>query len=240
MTNYKTIVCLANSRKEGGCCIVGKEIIDGQLTHHWIRPVSELETGELLKRYLILYDEKWPQWLSFLFRWLTRLHPQPDVLDVITIPLIQPQPHAYQRENYLVDMMRCWFKQRKLLATELEAWCDAVTSLWRNGYHSFNGFNDRIPVEIATRDINTSLLLIKPDNVSLLVEKAGGRVKIRMKFSFHQIEYRLVLTDPKVESIYRLKPAGEYSISKQVYLCVSLGEPFQGYCYKLVASLINC
>jgi hypothetical protein len=234
MRFYKTIVCLANSRKEGGCCIAGKEIID----NHWIRPVSEFETGELLKKHIILYQEKLPKWLSFIIRWFTQHNPQPAVLDVITIPLIQPQPHAYQSENYLVDTTHCWLKQCTLLATELEPLCDSVTSLWLNGYHSFKGFNDRIPVEIATTHINTSLLLIKLDELSLLVEKESDRVKIRVNFSFNHEQYRLVLTDPKVESLYCFKPEGEYFISTPVYLCVSLGEPFHGYCYKLVAAII--
>jgi hypothetical protein len=238
MRFYKTIVCLANSRKEGGCCIAGKEIIDNQWTHHWIRPVSGLETGELLKKHIILYEEKLPKWLSFIIKWFTRHNRQPAVLDVITIPLIQPQPHTYQSENYLVDTTQCWFKKRTFLATELEPLCDSVTSLWLNGYHSYKGFNDRIPLKIVTTHINTSLLLIKPDDLFLSVEKEFDRVKIRVNFSFNHEQYCLVLTDPQVESIYSLKPEGKYMISTPVYLCISLGKPFQGYCYKLVAAII--
>ena len=47
MIGYKTIICLANSRKKGGYCIAGKEIVNHQVTPKWIRPVSDTESGEL-------------------------------------------------------------------------------------------------------------------------------------------------------------------------------------------------
>jgi len=54
MTFYKTIVCLATSRKRGKRCVAGKEIVNNQLTHNWIRPVSRQETGELSETNMIL------------------------------------------------------------------------------------------------------------------------------------------------------------------------------------------
>ncbi|RKZ74928.1 MAG: hypothetical protein DRR19_29710 [Candidatus Parabeggiatoa sp. nov. 1] len=239
MTFYKTIVCLANSRKEGGCCIAGKEIVNNQSTHNWIRPVSNSETGGLSKKAIILYSGKLPKWLSFIITLFMKRKPQPRVLDVITIPLVQHQPHAYQSENYLIDTRQRWVKQQAMLATQLSPLCDSVSSLWINGYHSSNGFNDRIPLEIVKSQINTSLLLIKPNNVYILVEREFRKVKIRAEFSFNHQQYRLAITDPKVEYTYRIKSEGEYPIQNNVYFCISLGEPFNGYCYKLVAAIIN-
>ncbi|MFV2015729.1 MAG: hypothetical protein ACC656_09895, partial [Candidatus Heimdallarchaeota archaeon] len=43
MSFNKKIICLAISRKHGGYCIAGKDI----LNQEWIRPVSNFETEEL-------------------------------------------------------------------------------------------------------------------------------------------------------------------------------------------------
>jgi len=42
----KTILCLANSRKQSGRCIAGREITDGK-PGDWIRPVSGRDTEEI-------------------------------------------------------------------------------------------------------------------------------------------------------------------------------------------------
>ena len=43
---------------------------------------------------------------------------------------------------------------------------DRPDALWINGYHSYNGRNDRIP-EDRTSGLSGSLLLIKPTNLIL-------------------------------------------------------------------------
>ncbi|HEC85993.1 MAG: hypothetical protein DRR08_27110 [Candidatus Parabeggiatoa sp. nov. 2] len=239
MTFYKTIVCLANSRKEGGRCVAGKEIVNNQISQNWIRPVSRSQMGELSAKNTILHNGKLPKWLSSLIMLFKTRKPQPKMLDIISVPVIQHKPHAYQSENYLIDDKQRWIKQQTLPATQLPQLCDSVPSLWINGYHSSNGVNDRIPLEIATKSINTSLLLIKPENLSILVKKELNRTKIRAEFDFNRQQYRLIVTEPKVESIYRFKAGGKYPITEEVYLCISLGEPFEGYSYKLVAAVIN-
>jgi len=48
------------------------------------------------------------------------------------------------------------------------------------------------------------------------------------------------VTDSGIERTYLMKEHGEYPlINRDLYLTVSLGEPFNGYCYKLVASVIT-
>jgi hypothetical protein len=41
----KRLVCLANSRKSGGRCIAGRELLTGNLGE-WIRPVSDRKNEE--------------------------------------------------------------------------------------------------------------------------------------------------------------------------------------------------
>ena len=47
------------------------------------------------------------------------------------------------------------------------------------------------------------------------------------------------MTDPGIERTYLMRKQGEYPLNaKDLYLTVSMGEPFNGYCYKLVAAVI--
>jgi hypothetical protein len=46
-------------------------------------------------------------------------------------------------------------------------------------------------------------------------------------------------TDPQVERDFLRRGEGRYPYQGQTVACVSIGEPFQGYRYKLVASIIH-
>lgn len=193
------------------------------MTHNWIRPVSSEELGELSEIETLLKDGK-----------------SPKLLEVITIPLLQPKSHSYQTENYLIDNHRRWIKRPPLLPTLWPTLCDSVQSLWVNGYHRANGKNDKIPFEIVTGTIRNSLLLIKPDSLTIKVfpAKYDVKKKVRAHFIFNNQEYDFAITDFKVELAYEVKDDGDYPISEEIYLCISLGEPFYDFCYHLVASII--
>lgn len=51
-------------------------------------------------------------------------------------------------------------------------------------------------------------------------------------------EYRLWVTDPGYERAYLAKPDGEYELGES-FLTVSLGEPHNDACYKLIAAIIG-
>jgi len=244
MMFYKTIVCLANSRKNGGRCVAGKEIINGQLTPHWIRPVSRSGTGELSSRQSRLRDRipfpKLPNWLNNWLGLFIKRYSSAQMLDLITIPLLEHQSHAYQSENYLIDNDQCWIKEPATIPIQLSQCCDATESLWINGYHSYSGSNDKIPLAIAETQVKTSLLLIKPSTINIIVaSEFNHRLKVRTEFTYRGQHYRLVVTDPQFEYRYKFKPTGNYPLGKEVYLCISLGEPFQNYCYKLVTAIFE-
>jgi hypothetical protein len=205
-------------------CIAGKEIVNNQLTHTWIRPVSGVGLkGELSEVETLLNDGKRPQ-----------------LLDVITIPFMQPESHAYQSENYVIAKGQRWLKKPVMPSSLLPSLCDSVSSLWINDHHSVTGQNDRIPWEMVTANIHSSLLLIKPENLIITVSSNAYRVNktVRAHFTFQQQEYILVVTDLKTEMVYEVNRNGSYPITEEVYLCISLGEPFEGYCYKLVAGIL--
>ena len=56
---------------------------------------------------------------------------------------------------------------------------------------------------------------------------------------YKDVSYLLAVTDPDIEKVYILKNVGQYPLSTQdLYLTISLGEPFNGFCYKLIAGVI--
>lgn len=62
--------------------------------------------------------------------------------------------------------------------------------------------------------------------------------RVRGQFTHAGTEYRLWVTDPEYERAYLAKPDGAYSIG-ECYLTISLGEPYEGAFYKLIAAIIR-
>jgi len=219
----KNIVCLAASRKNSGICIAGKEYSKDK-TLHWIRPVSSREEGELLSDKIKYSDGSLPS-----------------PLDIIKLSLKKQFPHFFQTENYLIDEKAEWIKIAMLSNKELPKICDKVATLWINGYHTIDGCNDRIPIEMANEKLTSSLLLIKPERFNITVkESMTQKLRIRADFRYNGVSYNFAITDPAIEAIYANKKSGEHCLGKNdIFLCVSLGEPFEGFCYKLVAAVIT-
>jgi hypothetical protein len=220
----KTIICLANSRKIAGRCVAGKEIA-GNTIGAWIRPVSGRPAGELSEE-----DRRFQNGMD------------PKLLDVISIPLVEPRPHGFQTENHLIDEGKYWTKEREANWDDLEAARDpGAGPLWDNSSpSSYNGLNDRIDENVANA-LGASLRLIAVDDLSIEVSVEGaafgtGKRKVRGRFTIDGAQYRLAVTDPVVESKYLGGPDGEFQIGHAI-LCISLGEPYGGYAYKLIASV---
>ena len=213
----KSIVCLANSRKFNNRCIAGKDTT----TYEWIRPVSSREKHELTFNDIAYDNGEIPQ-----------------LLDIIQIPFEQREPIFCQPENILISSGK-WKKLGEYPTEKLIDLCDNPNKIWINEY-----YNDRITVDyIKNNGIESSLFLIKPESVTLIRENYTGnwgiKKKIRVKFTYNGERYNLRLTDPVIENKYNKKKVGYYELdSNNIFLCISLGEPFEGYCYKLVTSII--
>jgi hypothetical protein len=66
--------------------------------------------------------------------------------------------------------------------------------------------------------------------------------KVRAQFSYGGITYILSVTDPIIEKSYLDKDENTYTIQNphdRIYVCVSMGLPWEGYCYKFIASIIG-
>jgi hypothetical protein len=220
----KTIICLANSRKMAGRCVAGKEIIGGKIGG-WIRPVSGRPTGELSEE-----DRRFENGLDA------------KLLDVITIAMVGSRPHGYQIENHLIHDGYYWTKEREASWSELQAAVDKVSGpLWDNSSSSYNGLNDRVE-EAAANHLGSSLRLVEVEDLKIAVAVEGaafGNAKRRVRggFTLDGSNYWLSVTDPVAEQKYLAGPDGEFKVGPAI-LCISLGEPYGGYAYKLIVGVL--
>ena len=225
MPYRKQIVCLANSRKLSGRCIAGREWSEERGPGNWIRPVSERD-GQEVSEYERQYEDG----------------SDPRVLDILHVPIIEPRPSCRQPENWLLDPQSYWRKVGTYSQFDLSALVDPIEPLWTNGWSTYEGKNDKIPMD-AMPGVSDSLRLIHIERLILHVFSPGeafGKTKRRVqaKFSHAGIDYTLWVTDPIYEEEYLAKLNGFYEI-QDCYLTISLGEPYQDACYKLVAAIIE-
>ncbi len=224
MAVRKRIVCLANSRKLNGRCIAGRELVDDR-PGPWIRPVSDREHQEVSE-----YERQYQDGSD------------PQVLDIIDVPLVEPRPDGHQQENWLLDPEQYWVRSGRLPFSGLDRLADGTGNLWLNGHHTYNGRNDQLPVEQAA-EVQRSLRLVRVDRLQLKVFAPGEafdnpKRRVQARFRSGGDDYWLWVTDPVVERAYLARQDGDYPIGR-CFLTVSLGEPFNGFCYKLVAAVIT-
>lgn len=224
MATVKRIVCLANSRKLSGRCVAGREW-DGKQAGAWVRPVSGREHEEVSEKEREYEDGS-----------------DPKVLDVIDIPLVEARPKTFQQENWLINDRAYWVRAGRVSWSDLKKFEDRPGLLWINGHSTNAGLNDRIPLPDASV-LRNSLHLISLPEVELVVFAPGAdfgnpRRRVQARFEFRTDRYWLWVTDPVIERAYLAKVDGTYRLG-DCYLTVSLGEPKDEYCYKLVAAIIS-
>lgn len=222
MARTKTLVCLANSRKLAGRCVAGM-VDDG--SGKWIRPVSARPSREVSAGERQYKDGTEPQ-----------------VLDVVSVPLLRPQPHDFQSENWLLAPDCYWKKVGRAGWRELLSLEQHPSTLWINGTSTYHGKDDRIPTEEAVT-LPDSLKLIRVTGLTLRVHIPGvafgdRKRALRAYFSYKGHAHILPVTDPEYELKYLAKPEGVYEL-RESFLTVSLAEPYDGYVYKLVAAIIE-
>lgn len=220
MNYIKTIVCLANSRKTSGRCIAGKEWQNGK-PGEWIRPVSSRPTHEISeeeRRYENGHD--------------------PQLLDIIRMPCNAQQPLSHQCENHLIDPEYYWAKDGRLSWSNIHNWLDNPNNLWGFGQSSYARLNNRV---VDGQEEGTSLYLVSADCLRLLVGRKAqypdSKRAVCGEFVYREKTYRMDVTDPVVERDFLARDDGQYDISNPV-LCVSLGDLYQGFFYKLIAAVL--
>ena len=223
MPEDKRFVCLAHSRKLKGFCIAGIELIDG-LPAGWIRPVSDRESEEVNQQEQEYKDGALP-----------------GLLDIIDISLLGPKPHDFQRENWLFDPHFYWQMAGTYPKKDLKRLSATPEHIWVNGSNTQEGLNDKVPLWRA-KELDSSLMLIHVDALSMHVDTFGQeynkpRRRIQGNFTSAGVQYRMWVTDTAIERTYLPKADGFYAL-RGCYLTISLCEPFNGACYKLIAAVI--
>jgi hypothetical protein len=81
---------------------------------------------------------------------------------------------------------------------------------------------------------------MEPEYLQLHVGAWGSpKQRVKTSFLYNETHYSLAVTDPLVERIFLRKTDGAYALEKSL-LCVSLTEENEdGWCYKVVASVIG-
>ncbi|AZV46336.1 hypothetical protein C3L23_03335 [Nautilia sp. PV-1] len=137
------------------------------------------------------------------------------------IKILKEVPLNCQPENVIIDKKIEFINEIDL--KELENFVYTPKSLW--GKENYIKYDENLK-------INYSLFLIKVNKISLYWKDRGNNKSLqrRGKFIYNNITYDLPLTDPDFEYL-------KEQVIEDVYLVVSLGEPFNGNCYKIIAKV---
>src|SRR5262249_34320695 len=156
----------------------------------WIRPISGRINPAISERDM-LYQNGQPARL----------------LDIITIPMIEPRPRNHQTENHLIASDYYWEKQGDATWQQIvDATDKRAGTIWSNEDSSYHGLRDKVPEAVAN-ELQSSLMLIEPTRLDLVVGSEslyrGGSVrKVRAQFAFNGADYNFVVTDPWIETRY--------------------------------------
>jgi Dual OB-containing domain len=223
MPYSRTILCLAKSRKPGGLCFAGKDLATGE----WIRPVSDRPGEAISSAECRTSDSSSAQ-----------------LLDMLEIPFLRANPHRHQTENHLIDSARRWRRRRTGTWRDVEAALDKHAGpLWFNERGSWGYSWNRVRESVLPR-LKGSLLLIRPAKLAIAVAPKGGdyddagKRVVKASFSHTGIDYRLSVTDPVVERHMRAGADRTVDMTGAA-ICVSLGDLYDGFAYKLVAGVMR-
>lgn len=216
----KRIICLANSGKHSSRCVAGKEITGSR---SWIRPVSGHGRGEVSLEERLCEDGSEPQ-----------------LLDVIDIPLVEARPDGCQQENWLLDPSCRWVRVERFPESDLDQLLDLGKSLWIDETSAKRGLSDRV-LQSQEHKFQTSLRFIRVGELVLSVANSGykGSRQVRGRFRYAGESYDLAVTDPPVKDSYLYKSLGVYPYGP-AYMTISLPGllPSRRARYKLIAAII--
>ena len=215
----KYFICLANSYKHGGRCIAGIEVVpqsDSNLVivRHddgrpkWIRPVSMSANGEISNHLAESFK-------IFSLVKLTEVEPCPDKAHTEDV-------HCSRMEICPIELSPSNAFLNQLLDTRHQA--------------VFYYRGKAIPAKIIDR-LDYSLMLIHPENACAYCDEERENSKYRMKFTYFGSNYDFPITDPVFLEQFKKNP-DDFSDLKGVYLVLSLGMEFEGFHFKLVATVL--
>jgi hypothetical protein len=221
------ILCLANSRKPpSGRCIAGK-LWDGATSGSWVRPVSARPSHEVSEAERRFPDGHLAQ-----------------LLDIVTVPLIEAKPFDFQRENHVLDDGFYWQKSGSATWSDVRGCLDSYDEqFWSRSQSTYHGLNDKI-AEADVLHFGSSLKLVEVGDLEIDVQTESGyegrpgKRKVRGRFTYNGQRYILSVSDAQREDEYLKRGNGTYSVGPSI-LCVSLVEVFHGFSFRVIASVIT-
>jgi len=213
------LLILANSRKLGGRCIAGIDLESKK----WVRPVSRSDHGALRKDECLILD-------GSIWRDLA-------VLDVVSAPIGIAIDALGQPENRVL-LSDAWSLkgnfgkdiERKITTELLDVFCDEEKYLIYG-----NGRSVQMR-SVKSNLVKKSLILIKSLDPQFYNE--DGTMKLRCKFKHAGEIYDLPITDDS-DWVAQAKHNPKAFSRGVWYFTVSLGEPYKGQMWKLIASGIS-
>lgn len=176
-------------------------------TGRWIRPVSNAQGAELSHEQ-VKYQNPYGTYVV-------------KPLQKIRMAFSQYVPLPHQPENHLIDG-NLWQQNYSIELVDLHNYLDQPDDIW--------GQDNRVQHALITSgsyNVPQSLYLVQVNELSLHTDDG----KRRASFTYNGITYNLAVTDPNFDEIVR------DNLEVNQILCISLGEEYQGYCYKLVATI---
>ncbi len=215
----KHFICLANSYKHGGRCIAGIEVVpqaDGSLVivrhdngrPRWIRPVSMSANGEI------------PNHLAESFK----------IFSLVKLYDIEPCPDKAHTEDMHCSRMEIC----PLETSPTKEFLDQLIDSHHQAIFYFRG--KAIPATMIDR-LDYSLMLIHPENAMAYCDEERENSKYRIKFTYFGSNYDFPITDPFFLEQFKKSP-DSYTDLNGVYLVLSLGMEFEGFHFKLAATVI--
>lgn len=189
----------------------GEHCVAGKCTTtgQWIRPVSTAG-GEALTHTQVMCRNPHGLFIA-------------KPLQKVIIQLDSAAPLKHQPENYLVAANSEWQQDYKVDEHALPGLLDDPISLW--------GQDNRVSyaaISQSNHKTEASLFLVQTEKLHLYVNSENKR---RVQFYYKGIAYDLPATDPQFDSIVN---EGRKNLG---VICISLGEEFNGYCYKIAAAI---
>ena len=223
----KSVVCLANSIKQGGNCFAGIELVD-DWPAEWVRPIGAGSGHGVSLEERRLTDGN-----------------EPRPLDVVRIALSGPAPSGHQGENWTLDSSVTWEKTGTWAYENLDDLVDTPAELWADVESSSVGVMDRAPVESLV-PIGESIFLIRPEQAQVRVVRNpfSGQIEVRTWFYYADDHHLVKISDPLYKQWYLREGIGSYELP-DAYLTVSLAEPWSArpgdpqYSYIVAAAVIE-
>lgn len=231
----KRIIVLANSLKNRGRCVAGREPVPStgaMVLRGWVRPVSTAPRGVLDPWHYVMENGE-----------------PAGILDIVEMTLCGPASDEGQPENWRIDETTRWRKMGEFPIKNIGELIERPTDLWLGAGDQ----DDRLSVEEQRERRQWSLALIEPERLRIRLwqepdpQTNGARRKTRAVFTYRGVEYALSITDPRFldQRCPRHPRVGAPAIEAPAWckdrcvLCVSLTPPFHGYHYKVVATILE-